>query len=494
MGYDPTNIKNSSSDSSENNVEMYMGKQGEPENGDKGEESSLMRTVSEYNPEAVETGEASVRAYEESKALEEGKFLPPPPPKYSIFSPELHTFRLQVLKKQVVVILIFWVFILSVWSIYWGSMYKRETRTVNLNILIGVEDDPNAPISQALVNASKQVPNSPTWQVRSGLTTEEYVQLVHDQEYWGAIYVTSNNVSSDIVSAFNNGKNVSTENMVQSYYETAKDPTTLQGVVEPILYRFESYFQRQLQQVTYPQIITNLSNEQFNNLRYTNILTEVPVITYIDGRPIQSVAIGPLQVGLIYMIIITFFQFMWMTGINGMVAKKIRPMQYIVFQLFNSQLIFLFISLAFTCLNSAFQIKMNRTWSGGFGVFWMISFLTMSAVGGANHNVALILTPIHAPLIGFWMLFFVMINISATFAPIPLCPEFFRFTYAMPIKNGYELMKICLYDTSHRHMGRYFGILIAWIAANNLLMPLCIMFFASRMKAKMLKADREKNN
>lgn len=55
-------------------------------------------------------------------------------------------------------------------------------------------------------------------------------------------------------------------------------------------------------------------------------------------------------------------------------------------------------------------------------------------------------------------------------------------------------MKICLYDTSHRHMGRYFGILIAWIAANNLLMPLCIMFFASRMKAKMLKADREKNN
>lgn len=134
---------------------------------------------------------------------------------------------------------------------------------------------------------------------------------------------------------------------------------------------------------------------------------------------------------------------------------------------------------------------MDNTWSGGFGVFWMVSYLTMAAVGGANQNAALILFAWMPPLMGFWLLFFVMINISATFAPISLCPEFFRFTYAMPIKNAYELMKIVLFDTSRRALGRYFGILIAWIVVNNLLLPFCMMAFAMITKKKVMKQARQ---
>lgn len=137
---------------------------------------------------------------------------------------------------------------------------------------------------------------------------------------------------------------------------------------------------------------------------------------------------------------------------------------------------------------------MNKAWSGGFGVMWMISFLTMSAVGGANENLSLLCFATAPPLMGFWVLFFVMINISATFAPIELCAKFYRFTYAMPIKNSYELMKVLLFDTYRGDIGRNFGILVAWIAVNNLLMPLCLFFFATMMKKKIMGEEKARKD
>ena len=456
-------------------------------------DNDLIRTVSNYTLANIISGEAAEKTYSDEKLIDEGKLPPPPPPKYGIFAPENRSLMKSFLLKYIVVIIAFWTFILSVWSIYWGSMYHRENRLINLGILVNVETDISLPVSQAmyLSTIDPSISTSLSWHFNSNLTEDEIIQLVHDQKYWGAIYVTSNNVSNQLINAFNNGENLNTSNFVKSYYETGRDPNTMGSTVEPTLYRFQSVFLKYLQSVSYPSILNNLSTNQFANLQNTNLLSSYPIIEYTNGRPTTLITIAPLQVGLIYIIIITFFDVMWTTPLYGAIASKIYPMHYIILRMVISQISYLFISLAFTTLNAAFQINMNQTWKGGFGVFWMISYLTMSAVGGANQNVSLILFSTFPPLMGFWMLFFVIINISATFSPIPLCPDFFRFTYAMPIKNAYELLKVVLFDTARLTMGRDFGILIAWGAANLILLPFCMLFFANRMKSKMIKETKK---
>lgn len=460
---------------------------------DSNQENELLRTISEYTENDLATGAAVEETYIREKLMAEGKLPPPPPPKHSFFAKENKHLRMSVLKKYSIIMIAFWVYILTVWSIYWGSMYRRETRYVNLKYLVVLESDSSAPISQALRMSTLQgaMPSLGTWEFRSKLNETDVQQLIHQQKYWAAIYVTSDNVSELLVDAFQSGTNISTTNFVHALYETARDPITMSGVVASTLYQFQTSFIENLQNYSYPMILSNLTNSQFSNLRNTNLLTSYPLIQYKDAIPVEPVTIGPLQIGLIYIIIITFFQVMWLSDINGTVAKKILVKQYILFQLLISHLTYLLVSLAFTCLNAAFQISMNKTWKGGFGVFWMVSYMTMAAVGGANNNISLFCFAVYPPLMGFWLLFFVVINISATFAPIQLCPKIFRYTYAMPIKNAYELMKIVLFDVTKAHMGRYFGILAAWIALNSILLPLCIFFFAFMTKKRIVKEQRQ---
>lgn len=464
-------------------------------NGDFNEYDDVMTTISTYTEANVFSGRASEMENERENDLEQGIEPPPVPPKYKFFSVENKGMRMKFLKQYSMIIICFWLFILGVWSIYWGAPYNRQNRYINLSVLVAVEDDVDAPISKALKLASENpfLHESAGWIFKSNISETEAINLVHDQTYWGAIYVTSNNVSKIITDAFENGTNITDSNLVKSYFETGRDPNGMTSIVEPAMYLFGTNFQTSLQSDIYPSIINNLTQEQFNNLKDTNVLNSYPVIQYTDGRIINTATEAPLQIGLIYMIIITFFQILWTTPLNGMIAQCTVTKDYIIYRMAIAQISFLLISLAYSCLNVAFQIYMNNAWKGGFGVFWMVSYLAIAAVGGANENASLILVSFFPPLLGFWLLFFVIINITATFSPIPVCPEFYRFTYAMPIKNAYELMKVILYDTSRHNIGREFGILIAWVVLNNLLMPLCLALFATRMKKKIMKEQKEKH-
>lgn len=457
------------------------------------DQEGLLRIMSEYNDLTVTSGEAREHERIREEDIKKGIKPPSPFPKYPFFAPENKVMRLKLVKIYTAIMVAFWIFFLGVWPIYWGSMYHRDSRLINLHYLVVLEEDRMAPVSQALALAtdSNEMQISASWDFDSNLTEAEVKQLIHKQEYWAAIYVTGNDVSKNLTNAFLFVENVTVASYVRCFYETGRDPATMEAIVEPVLFKFALYFQQALQTQIYPSIIKNLTSEQFAKLQETDVLTSYPIIQYTDGIPVKPVTNGPLQVGLIYIIITTFFEVMWMTQLYGSVAKSALTIHYIIFRMLLSQLNYLFISLAFSCLNAAFQIPMSNTWSGGFGTFWMVSYLTMSAVGGVNQNVSLILFAIFPPLMGFWILFFAMVNISATFAPIPLCPEFYRFTYAMPIKNAYELMKVVLFNTSHKDVGRCFGTLIAWIVANNLLLPICMAFFSWNMKKKITKQTQQ---
>lgn len=442
------------------------------------EESELMRTMTDFTEFTLQSDEAE-------RLVEERNGIVCRQPKYRLFSKPNKEMRKRVFKQYAAIVLVLMAFILGVWSIYWGSMYNRQTRYVNLNVLVSVESNLSAPITQAIIDTA----NDPRmaalagWDIKTWMEPSDVIKAVHDQHYWGSIYLSDADVSEIINEGFQSGSNVNLTGMIHSYFETGRDLNTLTSTIKPAIYLFGNVLQEYLQSVAYPQFTEPLSDNQFIAVKNTNLNNNFPTVIFTDGAPVTNpVVFATLQVGLIYIIIITFFQFMWFAKLNTTVGKVTCAKDYVLYRMLSAQVNYLFLSLAFACLNAAFQIPMNNTWSGGFGILWMIAFLVMNAVGGANENVALICFSTFPPVFGFWLLFFVMINISATFSAIEVCPGFYKFTYAMPIKSGFELMKVLVFNTSKHNVGRDFGILSAWIALNNLLMPFCIMFFASRMK------------
>ncbi|QPG72740.1 hypothetical protein FOA43_000041 [Brettanomyces nanus] len=451
--------------------------------------SRLLRSVSQYTAYSVASGQAA-RDTQEEEEHHEGVADPPPAPKFGFWASENSDLRKTAFKQWGFTILLLSAYVLAVFSIYWGSMYNRYDRLINLKVLVVVEDDESGVISSSLLRAinSSSVNRLAGWTVKKYMPPEEVVKLVHTEKYWGSIYVSSNNASTELVSALQNNSTLNDTGLVVSYYETARDMIAVASYVKPALLEAGGIYGNIMQTQIYPQLVANLSSDQFGALQMNPLLTNTPNFEYVDGNPvISSMMLAPLQVGLIYIIILSFFQILWFIKLNGELAQRVKPVSYIITRLLMSQANFLILSLAYTCLNKAFQIDLNRAWKGGFGVMWMVSYLLMAAVGGANENVSMVTAATLPPATGFWILFFVIINISATFAPIELCPQVFRFTYAMPIKNGYEIMKVVLMDTYRGNLGRNFGVLVAWLVLNSILQPFCMLFFAYMTKRRLEK-------
>ncbi|ODV93340.1 hypothetical protein PACTADRAFT_51941 [Pachysolen tannophilus NRRL Y-2460] len=402
--------------------------------------------------------------------------------------------------------------ILGIFSIYWGSIYRRQDRYPNLKMLVVIEDQEVDGIAPYLGQAIEKTANSSTmvalgtWHVKTedemtalaskdGLSVyEETTRLVHHQKYWSAVYVRPN-ATYDIYSAFKNANSSyspSSEMFVEMIYETGRDFAAVSEYIYPFLLIFQQTFISNITENFYSPLLQELSDDEKTSLILDapNLLNEIPYVDFYDMRPANNqVVLAPSQVGLIYLIILTFFQFNFFLQVHGKIAQKLRTLHYVVYRALAAQVSYLILSLAYSAVSAAFQINFNNAYKGGFGVQWMFSYLTMAAVGGANENVALICFATYPPVLGFWLLGFVIINISPTFAPLALCPHFYRYGYAFPIHNSAEATKVVLFNTYRGQLGRNIGILIAWIVINNSLLPFTLKFFASRMRKKALAAS-----
>lgn len=464
------------------------------------EASELLRTVTNYTPYAVMTGQAAREEDEEIEQEEEASSglkrvatTRDLRKQFGFWDARNAATRKQFFKQYPAIVLLLCMYLLGAFSVFWGSMYKRETRLGNLKVLVALEDDSDAVISQALKATfqNSTIKDSLGWEFTNYTEPATIKQRVFEQKYWGAFYVSASNISTELTAAFENGNEYNTTGLINCYYETGRDFSGISNYVKPTLMAAYPILETIMQTEVYPDIISNLSKDQFAAMKNTTVLTKPPSITYTDGKPATNpVLVAPLQIGLIFIIILSFFQVLWFVQLNGFIAQKLVPTSYIGYRICSSQICYFFMALAYACLNRAFQINLEDTWKGGFVILWFTSYLLFAAVGGANDNVALICLATLPPLMGFWVLFFVIISISATFFPIELCPKVFRYNHAMPLKNAYEIMKVIYLDTWRGHLGRNYGILVAWVAVNTALLPLCVIFFSYRAKKKIQAAEK----
>lgn len=215
-----------------------------------------------------------------------------------------------------------------------------------------------------------------------------------------------------------------------------------------------------------------------------------------------AIYVGPFHDGIIYLTILSIMNLDFFGPLNMEVARLgIKRSHFLVFRYFSSVLSFFFMSLFYCLVTLAFQVPFTNSYGrGGFMVYWMITFLDMWALGAINEIVGMFLLTVYPPLLQFWVIFVIVINITPTFTPMGLLPKFFRYGYAMPSHNYYEAIKTIFFLTTRRQLGRNIGILVAWFTTLSIIFPFITTYYLNTMfrkeKQKVCKAidDEKKDN
>lgn len=433
--------------------------------------------------------------------------------KFSFLSGRIVKSRRSIYWQTTRIYLIMGVFVLAVFSIYWGSYYDRPSRYKNLRMLVVIEDDQTIDgIDPWIGNFLREILETPqaktigNWLVQNNTAFsqlaasnnntafEEVQKQVHDQQYWLSIYVWPN-ATYNFFKAIQSGDtsyNVS-YNSIVSYYETGRDINAMGSYVTPQVNKInEAFLQKQ------GSIVEHMMEGQ-DTAQIFGILDAVKVAASsleffeIDGIPFTDpVILASAQVGLIYMIILTFFSFNFFSSVYTLAGKmNLKNSHMITYRVGSAIVSFLVLSFFFSLLSLAFQVDFTQAFGkGGWPIYWATNFLTMWAVGGINEAVAMVLILIYPPMVGFWLLFWVVTNISATFAPIVLTPNFYRYSYGMPIHAASEITKVILFNTYRGTLGRNYGILMAWVVIATVALLFLAINFCKTMDKRMAKEKK----
>lgn len=112
----------------------------------------------------------------------------------------------------------------------------------------------------------------------------------------------------------------------------------------------------------------------------------------------------------------------------------------------------------------------------------MFAFLLMSSIGSIIEVMVMVAFALKQALLGFVLVYVVVLNLTPVLSPIVLCPSFYRYGYAMPLKNFYDLLQVAYFNAWKGHMGRNIGILVAWIIITNTTLPFAMKWLANQKK------------
>lgn len=426
----------------------------------------------------------------------------------------------KVIKMMVeVYIMIFCLFILIL-SVYWGSLYNRASYYHKISYLVVLAESnststPPPLFSETLrsILTSDEMKKYGTFHIHNltdfseiaqshnnNTIREEIIREVHHQNYWGGIYVPEN-ITLDYFASLSGTNTSAFNSSIELIYETGRNPTGVSGYVVGIVENIEKLFVAQGAKYIVEPLISELNSTQVTNLLsdHSSLLSDL-WWNYYDNRPNPgAITIAVVQIGLVYILVLSFHQFLFASPTHQIIAKEIHAKDYLLYHFVTSHLAYLFLSLVYCLMTLAFRVPVFNTFGhSGFLVEWAILFLTMSALGGTHENVAVQVFARYKPLIGFWVVGFLAINVSVIFSPMVVMNNFYRYGYALPLHQGNELLKVVFYDTYKGHMGRNFGLLIAWEVMVNAILPFNLKNVRNYLRAqdeKALKAlENDKNS
>lgn len=427
-----------------------------------------------------------------------------------------------------VYLLIFLAFV-GILSIYWGSLYHREFRVKNMQMLAVVEDldfsTTNSTTFQGLLGEafanmlqSSTATSIGTWTIgnateykaaaaKANITVfEEITQRVHKQEYWAGFYInsTASQLAYDLLISGNalSAEAARLQSVVNVVYESGRHFSALSQYVSKNLRKLEVTWLAEyaLRQGFAPMVQYYLTPAQRNltlpAVNSTSVLSALPQFNLVDYRPsFSSVVLGPSELGLVYALVFSFHQFNFSSDLHANISGKLRFRHYLLYRILFSQANHFVLLLVYSLMTIALQVPVHIAYGrGGFMVLWMTMYMFFSACGGINENAATVILAFDKKvLLPVWMIFTLVLNISPTFAPFVLMPGFYRYGYALPMYNTFEALKVLFFNTWKGHLARNYGILVLWIGLSNILLCFVLHWVSTRAKkqAEVKKAMAE---
>ncbi|KAL0259801.1 hypothetical protein SLS55_005541 [Diplodia seriata] len=449
-----------------------------------------------------------------------------PPPPAGFWDPRLKHVRLEAFRKWGYTTVVLMFFILAVLSIYWATFFHLPANIKNLVIYVVDMDGAgpyaasatgHAPIVGPAITelATQMLQQSGTlgYRIMSGAPFDndplQVRQAVYNEEAWASIVINPN-ATALLYSAIQTG-NSSYDPLgaCQLTYVEARDETTWYDYIQPLLDQFMTeaattvgrrWAATALQNASDPTVLANLRAAP-------QALAPAIGFSRYNLRPFYPYAASPaVSIGLIYLIIISFFSFSFYMPIhlkylnteNGR-RPPLHFRQLVVWRWCATVTAYLFLSLAYSLISLAFQINFaggstdgrsdvlptdisngNPTayGRGTFPAYWMLNFCGMAALGLACENMAML---IGQPWMGLFLIFWVITNVSTSFYNIDTEPAFYRWGYAWPLHHVVQGSRTILFDT-HSNIGLNFGVLLAWAAVDTALFP--FMCYWLRYKTK----------
>ncbi|KAK9321772.1 hypothetical protein V1517DRAFT_277419 [Lipomyces orientalis] len=420
------------------------------------------------------------------------------PKKHGFFSSSIRKTRLHAFQTITTSILIMGILIMGILSIYWGSYFHREDYLSRVSFwIVNMDNSANAFVGSeftSMASRFSEAAGSAQVEVRDAASFGySYDAVYHDvvqQHTWGA-FIIHPNATASILSALVNPSSAlefDGSQAIQFVYPQARE-TQLYSYLIPWVSDLNVNITEAFSEKIMLMVAQN-SNYSLSDIALTSpqVLSTPVSINIYNIRPFDNpIDTAVMQVGLIYLIIISFFQFNFFQPVHMSLAPQLKRHHYVLYRITSTWVAYFFLSLFYSLISLAFQVDFTRAFGrAGFVVYWMINWLGMASVGGACENVALIAIATYPPLVGFWLIFIVISNVSVAFYAIPLEAGIYRYGYAFPIANICDAVKTVLFDTKNT-MGLNIGVLLAWIAVNTFLLPFCIWFSAYRMQQKALK-------
>ncbi|WAQ83521.1 hypothetical protein PtA15_3A892 [Puccinia triticina] len=368
--------------------------------------------------------------------------------------------------------------IISVLSIYWGTLWKLDEHAYRLKGV--VVDFDQGDIGQAVLRASQERTGSPrqiTWTVENPSAFKDVssvAQLVLDERYWVAIVVqpgSTDNLrkAASSADAAYNGTSAVTVYISQARQEQAYSHFISPQLKDVLQAAQLSFRNRNAQSLSHfsnfnltnlmqnaPQTILNPFDFQVDNLRPF----DVPVTTALT-------AIGLIYVAFAALVTCTHsLQARTRLGLNNKLTLK----SLLKVRICSPLICYFWLSFAYALLSVFFHVPFGRFRSaGGFPLCWLMFFLGMSALGLTIEVVTIILTPQY---VSYFMIFWIIWNISVCYLPIDVLPSIYAYAHMAPFYNISRAARSIILDGKNE-LPVNFAVLMAWTLISIINIILC---------------------
>ncbi|KAG9855849.1 hypothetical protein KCU98_g1714, partial [Aureobasidium melanogenum] len=326
-------------------------------------------------------------------------------------------------------------------SYLFGSLFKSEHRVHNLHVL--TVDYDGGVIGKSLQGAITQLKADtfPTFDIESSTkypAIEDIVQAVRKGDHWAAVF-THAGASDRLAAALEGGDAAA-----------AYDPTnTLSYVWNEVRYPA-------VEDATIKSSMSQLMavvRIAYNHINGTGALQTLnkndPAALQAFLNPIQGGDINIMPTGqgtrvlynTVAMVMPIIMQFFFLMAVNGVSAEFNL---YSHLPVLNNGIIRLILSLSYTFIGSlcwaGYIWAFRENWSVGAGQFfctWVIMWLFMH-INFAVIDVATGFIPMK--FLPFFVLTWVILNVTSTIWPFELAPGFYRWGYALPAHEVWQVL------------------------------------------------------